>query len=249
MSCIYKWCRCSLILLFLMLPFKIFAAEEVPPPPQAITEDAQRMLELGQLLMGENNPAFAPAPNKLSPDARNKAGKQATQLFTQLSVLYPDFPDGWLWLGIACTNTLHYQKNGVIDKTPHSPEELATALRAFRNALDLVPQNLLYATYYGDALMSYLQDFDAAYNFWQQYLTAAESDLQRVTALVQMSRALLNKAYFAFQNKKIPIAEINKIFASAENYAAEAAEIMPRASDVIAIQELLKEYHPTLAKH
>lgn len=247
MSRIINYCCCSILFLALMLPLPLLADEAAAPPPPAITEDANRMLELGQLLMGENNPKYAPVPHKISPEQRNIAGQQAQQLFIQLTVLYPDFPDGWLWLGIASTYRLHYQNDGSVINKPLATEELASALRAFRNALALMPQNLLYATYYGDALMSYLQDFDAAQEFWLQYHDGAQSDLQRMTALVQVSRSQLNKAYFAFQYKNLPTADIKSIFTAAENFAAQAAKIMPRASDVTDMQKLLKQYQPILA--
>ena len=244
-------CRLSLIFCFILLCAVIgltpaFAAPPTDTTPAAVTEDAQRLLELGQLLMGDNNPQYTLTPKKMSADARNRAGEQALRVFEQVTTLYPDFSDGWLWLGIARTEMLIYDKDGADGKPRRTPEDIALGVRAFRFAVDAKPDNLLCATFYGDALMVYLEDFDAARAFWENFYTQARSDLARVTAQVQASRACLNHAYFGHLRKTLAPDAIKVLFADAEKYAKQAAEIMPRAADVKAMLALLDKHRKTL---
>ena len=104
--------------------------------PPAVTEDAARLLELGKLLMGQNDPVYAGVPMKYSADARNAAGEQALSTFRTVVKLYPQAAEGWLWLGIALTETLAYSADAPQGRRTLSEEKIAEGLRAFRSAYE-----------------------------------------------------------------------------------------------------------------
>ena len=230
------------------------AAQDVAPlpvtPPPAITddvhpitEDVQRLLELGELYMGMNNPDYARRPATIDPSTRDHAGPQAARVFQQVTTLAPDNADGWLWLGIANTEMLRYTKKAPQGEPANSLADLQAGLRAFRSAVHCQSNDLLCATYYGDALMRYGGDFDAARDFWDNYASTAKTDLQRVTALTQAARACLNKAYFGKQHKTLTPDEAKSQYASATRYVQQAAALMPRMRAVQTMQTLLQQYH------
>lgn len=244
----FRW----LFFLLLMTPMLPTLAQQQASTPvgtsQAapITQDAQQLLELGQLYMGQNNPAFTLKPASLEMDARNQAGEQALRTFRQLTALYPKFTDGWLWLGITLTETLQYSKKHPDGAPMRTAAEVAEGVRAFRTAYELKPDDLIYTSYYGEALMVYREDFDAARTLWERYLTVAKTDMQRVTALTQAARACLNKSYFGKIEKKLSAHDAKEQFAAAEAYIKQAVAICPNASDVKSMQALLQKYRGTI---
>ncbi len=138
--------------------------------PPAITEDASRLLELGKLLMGQNNPSMPSHPRELSADARNAAGEQALSTFRTVVKLYPQSAEGWLWLGIALTETLRYSKEAPQGQRTLSDDRIAEGVQALRNAYQRAPADITFVRYYGDALMTYKHDFDGARKFWETFL-------------------------------------------------------------------------------
>jgi len=228
----------------------LHAEEHAPAPektnkPSAITEDASRLLELGKLLMGQNNPVYSGTPMKNCADARNAAGEQALSTFRTVVKLYPQFAEGWLWLGIALTETLYYSKDEPQGRSTLTEEKSAEGVQAFRCAYDRAPANITYVKYFGDALMTYKHDFEGARKLWAAFLPTAVTDLQRVVALVQSARASLNKAYFGKDAKMSP-GEIAQNFHAAENNVMLAAKLCPNARDVKEMQILLQQYRKIL---
>lgn len=244
--------RCYVMLLVSCLAWSTFAfAQEATPQqlnllPATVTTDAEHLLELGQLLMGQNNPGYALKRAELDQTARNEAGAQAVRTLKQLTTLYPKFADGWLWLGIAYTETLRYSDKAPRGEPARTKESIASGIEAFRTAWELQPNDLVYATYFGEALMTYCADFDGARKFWEKYLATVKTDMQRVTALTQIARACLNKGYFGKINKTLSAVQIKEQYTTAEKYVNEAAAICPRAADVQAMQKLLRDYRAIL---
>lgn len=220
------------------------AGDRTTPP--AVTDDAERLLQLGQLYMGQNNPEYALQPAKLDATARNDAGGRARRIFQQLTARFPDNGDGWLWLGISYTETLRYTPKAPKGERQRSAEEIADGLHAFRTAYESKPDDIVYAVYYGEALMTCSEDFDGARKLWDKYLKNAKTDMQRVMALTQSARACLNKAYFGKMAKKLPGQEIRQLFLEAEDLVAQAVRICPKTPDVKTMQELLDKYRPLL---
>jgi len=213
--------------------------------PPAITEDAARLLELGKLFMGQNNPTYTDSTAKYTIESRNMAAEQALNTFRTVVKLYPQYAEGWLWLGIALTETLHYTKEAPQGQHVITENKINEGVQAFRNAYERAPADITYVKYYGDALMVYQYDFDGARKLWERYLPMATTDLQRVTALVQSARASLNKAYFG-KAKKMPAAEIRQNFQDAANAVQRAAKLCPKADDVKQMQALLQQYRKIL---
>ncbi len=224
----YRWLAMMLLGLVCWTA-PLHAGEHAPAPehgskPPAITEDASRLLELGKLLMGQNNPVYAGVPMQYGADARNAAGEQALSTFRTVVKLYPQSADGWLWLGIALTETLEYSKEVPQGRRTLTGEKIAEGVQAFRCAYERAPANITYVKYYGDALMKYKHDFEAARKLWETFLPMANTDLQRVVALVQSARASLNKAYFG-KAEKMPPEEVKQNFLDAENAVLLAAKL------------------------
>jgi tetratricopeptide (TPR) repeat protein len=240
------------IILFAILAITVFASAEETPPrddnppaPVIITADIARLLELGKLLMGQNNPAYAPAPDKLSFEQRNSAGEQALRTFQDVVKREPRLSEGWLWLGIAYTENLRYSK-----EFPHGHPIVTEAvtsdgIEAFRKAYECDPANEDCVKYYGDALIEYRKDFDAALKLWEKYLTVARTDLQKVIAYVQAARACLNKAYFG-KVTKLPPETVKQYYQQAVDYQQQALKLCPNARDVKEMQQLLARYRKLL---
>lgn len=229
----------------------VLAEGTTPPPttpnaPASVADDAARLLELGKLLMSQNNPCYAAKPAKLDFAARNAAGDQAVQTFQKVVKLHPQLADGWLWLGIALTETLHYSKEFPQGQAVTSESQLTDGVQAFRTAYERTPTNLICVSYYGEALMVYKRDFAAAGKLWERYLQVASTDVQRVTALVQTARAILNAAYFGKADKTMTADQVRTSFARAESYVVQAAKLCPAAADVKEMQALLQQYRKTL---
>jgi len=246
-------CWLIAIILSLMIGIGAHATGEVTPnpgttgSPAAVTEDAVRLLELGKLLMGQNNPEFATTPLKLSPEARNTAGEQALRTFQSLVKLKPQYADGWLWLGLALTETLHYSKEHPEGESVLDEARITDGLSALRIAYQQNPANLTYVCCYSDALMAYRKDFDAARKLWDRYLPIATSDCERVTALIQAGRACLNKAFFG-KTAGMPTEEVRGNYQAAVNYVQQAARLLPKSENVREMQELLRQHRKTLSK-
>jgi hypothetical protein len=236
-----------------MVSLRPLVAQDMPSPtrinpvaPTAITENARRLLELGQLYMGRNNPAYACTPEELTAQQRNDAAQPALSTLQQLTTLYPKYADGWLWLGIALTETLCYSKQSPKGAPSSTPATITEGVRAFRTAYECNPTDLVCVTYYGDALMQYRADFDAARQLWENYFKIAKTDMQKVTALTQAARACLNKAYFGKIEKRLSPEQVKQEFQAAERFVQQAAAICPQAPHVTAMQGLLKQYRTTL---
>ena len=215
-------------------------AEKQPAPP-AITEDVVRMMELGKLLMGQNNPAYALVAEKLPVATRNAAGKQALQVFQAVVKREPRYADGWLWLGITCIERLEYGKEGTPGKPVRTPAAINEGIEAFRTAYLHDRANEDCVKYYGDALMEFRQDFDTARKLWLGYLEVAKTDLQQMIAYVQAARACLNKAYFGKEAKQ-PVDVVRQQYLEAESYVKKAADLCPNARDVKEMQQLLQQH-------
>lgn len=237
------------IMLLCCIAFEYAMAQDVAPAqvntvsPPAITDDVKRLLELGELYMGINNPDYARKTENIDPASREKAGMQALHVFQQVTTLAPDDQEGWLWLGIVYTETLHYTKKTPQGVPAHTDADISAGINAFRAALRCQPSDLLCATYYGDALMTFCANFDAARDFWDNYLTTAKSDMQRATALTQAARACLNKAYFGKVHKTLSADEQKAMYTNAERYLQQAVALMPRMRAVTTMQALLQQYH------
>ena len=206
-----------------------------------------RLIEIGKLQMGRNNPAYAATQSATPLDfsARNAAGEQALRTFQFVVKMFPQHADAWLWLGIAETETLHCSKDHPEGQPIASKEKLQEAIQNFRKAYELRPDDLIIVSYYGEALISYGNDFPTARKLWETYLTVADTDLHRVTAHVQTARACLNQAYFG-KAEKMPAAEIKQLYTDAERYVKQAAKICPNDEDVKEMQSLLQQYRKSL---
>lgn len=212
------------------------------PAPEAVTEDAVRLLQLGQLYMGRNNPNYSLQPEKLDFDTRNSAAAQARRIFQQVTTRFPRYGDGWLWLGISLTETLAYSKKKPEGEPVRVVADLADGVQAFRRAYESKTDDIVYAMYYGEALMTCSGDFDGARVLWSEYLKSARTDMQRVTALTQAARACVNKAYFGKVAKKISVQQARQLFGEAEAFALRAAGLCPQAPDVKAMKALLEKH-------
>ena len=99
--------------------------------------------------------------------------------------------------------------------------------------------------YYGDVLIDRQKDFDGAIAVWGTFLAGAHNDMQRMMALVQTSRAYLNKAYFG--KEKMPAKDVKSCYQHARDAAQQAARICPNARDVQDMLALLQEHRQSLA--
>lgn len=223
-------------------------AEDAPPAqppaaPTAINEETARLLELGKLLMGQNNPDFALVPEKLPIAQRNAAGDQALRTFKVVVKREPRLAEGWLWLGIALTQSLQYSRDFPQGRLVRTEPAINEGLTAFRTAYECDATGEDGIKYYSDALMEFRKDFDTALTLWEKYLARPEplSDLQRMIANVQAARACLNKAYFGKEDK-LPIETIRKYYNSAVTYLQQASALFPNARDVKEMQLLLQQY-------
>ena len=237
----------AIITLFVLIfAAPVFADEQEepsdpPPAAPAISEEIARMLERGRTLMGQNNPIYAPVPIKLPLEDRNRAGREALRTFEEVTEREPKLAQGWLWLGIAYTQQLEYAKN-VPQGKPYRPDAyVSKGLEAFNTAYRCDPTNEDSVKYYGDALMEFRKDFDAALTLWLDYLTVAKTDLQQMVANVQAARACLNKANFGKETKLSP-EQIQKYYQDAVIYIDHAAALCPNARDVKEMQALLGKY-------
>jgi hypothetical protein len=234
----------------LALPEASRAQDQAPAPapactPVTVTDDAQRLLELGTLLLGQNNPAYAKQSSVLAGEARNIAGEQACNTFARLVKHYPDFADGWRWLGTALLDTLRYTKATPAGQPIRTPARVADAVAALRTAYELQPTCLQCVSFYGDALMEYCKDFEEARKIWECYWQSAQTTGQRVLALTQLARACLNKAYFGRACNR-PLQEVRTQFLAAENYLHQARKLNPKAEEVKEMQFLLQQHRKTL---
>lgn len=234
-------------LLLLIFAAPVFAdekdqsAESTPSTAPVITDEIARMLERGRSLMGQNNPVYAPVPIKIPFEERNRAGREALHVFEEVVEREPKLAQGWLWLGIAYTQQLQFSKNTPQGK-PYRPEVYITeGLEAFQKAYLCDPTSEDGVKYYGDALMEFRKDFDAALKLWLDYLTVAKTDLQRMAANVQAARACLNKSNFGKEAKMSPEL-VQKYYQDAVIYVGNAAELCPNARDVKEMQALLGKY-------
>lgn len=218
---------------------------EVAPP--LVSNDLPRLLELGQTLMGQNNPLFSVDRGKttLTPEARNAAGEQALRTFQSVVKRYPQSAQGWMWLGITLTRTLRYSKEHPNGEPAATNEQIVEGLDAFRRAFERSPTDVNCVSFYGDALMEFRRDFDAARKIWDGFLPFAKDDIQRVTALTQAARACLNKAYFGKAEGMDAVA-IKRYYQDALTYTQRAAKITPKAACVQELQGLLKQYRQYL---
>lgn len=232
--------------------FRRMAGTIDPPPlastseaPVAITDDIVRLLELGKMLVGQNNPVYAATPEQLTPEKRNAAGEQALRTLQAVVKRNPRYAQGWLWLGIALTETQRYSKQAPQGKPAATPADIAAAVEAFQHAHQFDPKNEDCVKYYGDALMEYRKDFDGALKLWQVYLTNVTTDIQRTMALVQIARAYLNKSYFG-RETRAPAEEVKSYYLQANEFTVQAARICPNAVDVKEMQALLQQYRKIL---
>jgi len=230
----------AILLLGLAVPV-LAGEDEAPAAPPAITEDIARLLELGKLLMGQNNPTYALAPVKLSFEERNRAGEQALRTFQEVVKRSPKLAQGWLWLGIACTRRLQYEKKAPQGKPLRNEALVNDGIEAFRKAYLCDPVGEDCVKYYGDALMEFRKDFDAALKLWLGYLAVAKTDLQRMIAYVQAARACLNKAHAGSEAKRPP-AQVRQYYRDAAGYLEQAAALCPNARDVQEMRVLLAQY-------
>ncbi|MHB0936244.1 MAG: tetratricopeptide repeat protein [Armatimonadota bacterium] len=235
----------AIILLIAVAP--VFAdeneesSEPTPPAAPVITEEIARMLERGRMLMGQNNTDYAPIPIKIPFEERNRAGREALHVFEEVVEREPKLAQGWLWLGIAYTQQLQYTKS-IPQGKPYRPEAYVNeGIEAFQKAHLCDPASEDGVKYYGDALMEFRKDFDAALKLWQDYLLVAKTDLQRMVANVQAARACLNKANFG-KEAKLPPEQVQKYYQDAVVYVNNAVELCPNARDVKEMQALLGEY-------
>ena len=227
------------------------AQEKTPPAPNKSTSpriavDAVRMLEEGKTQMGKNNPLYANAPAKLTAEERNSASLAARGTFRSLVKLYPQFADGWLWLGIVLTESLHYSKEHPAGESNATAAEITEGIQAFQTAYQRNPTDLISVSYYGEALMTYRKDFAAACKLWEDYAAVASTDLQRMIADVQNARACLNRAYFGKAENSLSDNEVKANYQHAEDLIEKAAKLCPNAQDVKDMQALLKQYRKTL---
>ncbi|MHB9023638.1 MAG: tetratricopeptide repeat protein [Armatimonadota bacterium] len=221
------------------------APSTTPKPPQSVTDDSARLLELGKLLMGQNNPEYAAQPTKLEMAERNAAGEQALGIFRRLVKMNDKVAEHWLWLGIALTETLTYSKKKPTGAPVTNEKVLAEGIQAFKAAFDRNPRELVIATYYGTALLERRRDFDGTLAVWQKFLEQKPPEMERAMALVQAGRACLNKAFYGKIEKR-PAADIKQAYLQAADYVAQAAKICPNSADVRQMQKLLTEHKKDL---
>ncbi|MHB9132311.1 MAG: tetratricopeptide repeat protein [Armatimonadota bacterium] len=248
MAGVTRWHLIALITLLVCAAPVLAGEQPTPPvskPPASVTEDMVRLLELGKLLMGQNNPTYAQSAVKLDNDTRNAAGAQALDIFRRVVKSHPEYADGWLWLGIALTETLVYSKEHPKGKCAPTDAQITEGMQAFRVAYMRNPADLVTVSYYGEGLMVYQKDFDNARKLWEGYLRLATTDMQRVTALTQAGRACLNKAYFG-KADNMPAEEIRKHYQAATDFMQKAAKLCPNSQEVKTMQELLKKLRKEL---
>ncbi len=238
--------RALALLLLMLLALLPLGAEEPPPEhpaPPPISVESARLLELGKLLMGQNNPALALEPERLPLEQRNAAADQALRTFKVVVKREPKLAEGWLWLGIALTQTLRYSREFPQGKPLRTEANINEGLQAFRTAYECAPANEDCIKYYSDALMEFRKDFQTALTLWEKYLAAPEprTDLQKMIAQVQAARACLNKAYFGREDK-LPPDVIRKSYYDAVAYLQQASALFPAANDVKEMQGLLLQY-------
>ncbi len=228
------------------------AAPATPVAPPAATTatttptaEVIRQLEDGKVLMGLNNPFYAETVEKETPEARNIAGTRALEIFREVVKQYPQYADGWLWLGIALTETLRYTKDHPEGIPTATDEEITEGMQAFKTAHERSPTDLVYASYYGEGLMTYRRDFATAYKMWETFAAVAKNDMERTMAYVQAGRACLNLATFGKAEKK-PDAEVRSQYQAAVGFIDKAAKLCPNAKDVKEMQVLLKQYRKSL---
>jgi len=183
---------------------------------------------------------------RLDSDSRNAAGEQALHIFNLLVVSYPKSAECWLWYGIALTETLRYSVDAPDGVYTENADELTRGTQAFLRAYELSPKDLVCVGYFGEALMVYRKDFDAAQRIWTEYRKLASTDLQKVTANVQLARACLNKAYFGKAKNTLSKREITELLKSADDYLKSASSICPNASDVREMKQILLEQQQLL---
>ncbi len=231
------------------------AQETAPNPggqtaPPLVSSDIPRLMELGQNLVWQNNPALAPPGVKvdaaLSFEARNEAAAQALRTFRSVVTRAPQHAQAWLWLGITLTNTLHYSKEHPKGERVLTEAALNEGMEAFRTAFERQPTDITCVSFFGDALMEFRRDFDTARKLWDSFLPVAKDDIQRVTALTQAGRACLNKAYFGKTGNTLTADQSRQLFADAQSYVARAARIVPKAACVREMQALLQQYRSYL---
>lgn len=234
-----------IVLLMLCLP--LVRAQDAPPEPEPeappISAESARLLELGKLLVGQNNPAFAMAPEKLTVEQHNAAGEQALRIFRVLVKREPKLAEAWLWLGIALTETLAYTHDTPQGKPACSEAGVNEGIAAFRTAYELDPACEDIIKCYSDALMEYRKDFDTALSLWVQFLAEPDklTNLQKMVANVQAARACLNKAYFG-KEAKDPAEQVKKFYTDAVTYLQQASALFPGARDVKEMQALLQQH-------
>ncbi|HEX2952020.1 MAG TPA: hypothetical protein VHV83_21000 [Armatimonadota bacterium] len=222
------------------------AKSSVPPQAATISKESMQVFLEGQRCMGLNNPAYSLDKNDVGMAARNDAGDKALQYFRQVTTMYPKFAEGWLWLGIVLTERLQYSKQAPKGELLRSEDDIHKGIDAFHNAYLCDTNNLLCVTYYGEALMAYQGDFEAASKLWEQYLLVAKTDMQRVTALTQAGRAYFNMGYFGKRRKNMSAKTIKRNYLTAEGYIEQAAKICPNTPSVKEMQGLLQQYRSTL---
>ncbi len=244
----------ALILLCGLGTLSLRAEENAPPPggataPPLVSTDLPRLLELGQMLLAQNNPATAPPGIKpdthFTADERNTAGEQALATFQTLVKRYPQSAEGWLWLGIATTNTLRYAKERPAGELLLTDTQKTDGLDAFRHAYERAPKDIACVAFYCDALIELKRDFDTPRKVWDGFLPHARDDIQRVTALTQCARACLNKAYYG-KAANMPAANVRRWYQTAQDYVRKAAKMTPKAAGVVKMQQLLTQYEKYL---
>lgn len=229
------------------------AAEEGAQPsvtteaPKPVTEDAIRLLEMGKLLMGENNPAYARAAVKLDAATRNAAEAQALGIFQRVVKQYPSYAEGWLWLGIALCEALQYSPEHPDGEPARTEASTTEGLQCFRTAWELSPSDLVTVSFYCESLVTYRRDFPLARKIWECFYPVARTDMQRVMALTQCARACLNQAYFG-KAEKMPAEEVKALYLAAQSYLDRAAKLCPNCQDVKEMQELLRKYRKELCE-
>ncbi len=243
-----RWLLVGLLGLLIWCP--VAADETTPTPvtagaPTSITEDAVKLLDQGKVYLGLNNPEFAAKPQQLDPDTRNGDGDKALRTFQSLVKRFPQYADGWMWLGLALTETLQCSKEHPEGVPQLTESRIADGLAAFEKAYNTNPGNLTYVCCYSDALMTLRKDFDTTRKLWDRYLPTATSDVNRVTALVQAGRACLNKAYFG-KSATMPADEVKQYYQAAATYVKQAAHLLPKSDSVKEMQELLRQYRKPL---
>jgi cytochrome c-type biogenesis protein CcmH/NrfG len=248
-----RWLGVLVVIMLLVGTGAVSAQEKAPPaglvPPTTASDDLARLLEQGQQALATNNPDTAPPgihPNLNStPDERNAAGEQALSTFQTVVKRFPQSAEGWMWLGITLTSTLHYSKEHPNGEPAMTDANKADGLDAFRRAYERAPKDIACVAFYSDALIELKRDFDTARKVWDAFLPHAKDDIQRVTALTQCARACLNKAYYG-KAKGMAATEVRRLYKSAQEYVDRAAKMTPKADCVVKMQQLLAQYEKYL---